>query len=50
MLYAVDIFDTNLSSISSTAAFNDPKLPVGFAPFNIQRIGREDRNHGKENR
>ena len=48
MLYAanfnsatIDVFDANLSPITSTGAFSDPNLPAGFAPFNIQRIGRK---------
>ena len=48
MLYAanfnaatIDVFDSNLSPVPSTGAFNDPNLPAGFAPFNVQRIGRK---------
>jgi uncharacterized protein (TIGR03118 family) len=38
---AIDVFDANLSPITSTGAFSDTNLPAGFAPFNIQRIGRK---------
>jgi TIGR03118 family protein len=38
---AIDVFDADLSPIASTGAFSDPNLPAGFAPFNIQRIGRK---------
>ena len=48
MLYAanfdsatIDVFDANLSPVTSTGAFSDPNLPAGFAPFNVQRIGRK---------
>jgi uncharacterized protein (TIGR03118 family) len=48
MLYAanfqagtVDVFDANLTPVISTGAFTDTSLPSGFAPFNIQRIGRK---------
>jgi uncharacterized protein (TIGR03118 family) len=48
MLYAanfnsgnIDVFDANLSPISSTGAFSHPNLPADFAPFNVQRIGRK---------
>src|SRR5260370_29443113 len=36
----IDVFDANLSPVTSTGAFSDPNLPAGFAPFNVQRIGR----------
>ena len=48
MLYAanfqagtVDVYDANLTPVVSTGAFSDSNLPSGFAPFNIQRIGRK---------
>ena len=48
MLYAanfqagtIDVFDANLMPVASTGSFSDPNLPAGFAPFNIQRIGRK---------
>ncbi len=34
----VDVFDNNFAYIS-TKPFNDPGIPAGFAPFNIQNIG-----------
>jgi uncharacterized protein (TIGR03118 family) len=47
MLYAanfnrgtIDVFDGNLSPVSNPGAFTDTNLPAGFAPFNVQRIGR----------
>jgi uncharacterized protein (TIGR03118 family) len=48
MLYAanfqagtVEVFDANLTPVISAGAFRDASLPSGFAPFNIQRIGRK---------
>ncbi len=48
MLYAanfqagtIDVYDANLTPVVSTGAFSDNNLPAGFAPFNIQRIGRK---------
>ncbi len=48
MLYAanfqagtIDVFDANLTAAASTGAFTDANLPAGFAPFNVQRIGRK---------
>ena len=34
----VDVFDKNFALIT-TKPFNDPQIPAGFAPFNIQNIG-----------
>jgi uncharacterized protein (TIGR03118 family) len=37
---AVQAFDTNYNPVTLAAgAFKDPKLPAGFAPFNVQAIG-----------
>jgi uncharacterized protein (TIGR03118 family) len=48
MLYAanfntatIDVFDANFSPVNANGGFSDPNLPAGFAPFNIQRIGRK---------
>jgi uncharacterized protein (TIGR03118 family) len=32
----IDIWDSNLNPVQSPAAFIDPNIPPGFAPFNIQ--------------
>ena len=37
----IDVYDANLTPVVSTGAFSDSNLPAGFAPFNIQRIGRK---------
>src|SRR5260370_40539215 len=37
----IDVFDANLSPVTSTGAFSDPNLPAGLAPLNVQRIGRK---------
>jgi uncharacterized protein (TIGR03118 family) len=48
MLYAtnfragtIDVFDATLAPVAAAGGFADPTLPVGFAAFNIQRIGRK---------
>ena len=48
MLYAanfkagtIDAFDANFAPVAAPGGFADPALPAGFAPFNIQRIGRK---------
>ena len=37
----VDVFDGALQPAALSGNFSDPNLPAGFAPFNIQRIGRK---------
>ncbi len=34
----VDVFDGNMKLVSLPGAFVDPKIPAGFAPFNIQNL------------
>jgi uncharacterized protein (TIGR03118 family) len=34
----IDVFDANFGLVT-TKTFNDPNLPAGFAPFNVQNIG-----------
>jgi uncharacterized protein (TIGR03118 family) len=34
----IDVWDSNLNPIENPAAFVDPAIPPGFAPFNIQWI------------
>jgi uncharacterized protein (TIGR03118 family) len=34
----IDVWDSNLNPIRNLAAFVDPAIPPGFAPFNIQGI------------
>jgi uncharacterized protein (TIGR03118 family) len=36
----VDVFDNNFGSVTSKP-FNDPGIPAGFAPFNIQNIDNQ---------
>ncbi len=47
MLYAanfnagtIDVFDASYQPATVSGGFQDPNLPAGYAPFNIQRIGR----------
>ena len=36
----VEVYDTNFKPVTLPAgAFADPKLPTGFAPFNVQVLG-----------
>ena len=35
----VDVFDANFAPTTVGGGFNDPNLPTGFAPFNIQNLG-----------
>jgi len=38
----VDVFDRNFAAVNLPAgAFNDPEIPDGFAPFNVQNINGE---------
>lgn len=35
----IDVFDSNFAAITVPGGFNDPSLPSGYSPFNIQNIG-----------
>ena len=35
----VDVFDGGMNLLSLPGAFSDPKIPAGFAPFNVQNLG-----------
>jgi uncharacterized protein (TIGR03118 family) len=35
----IDVFDQNFKPVTLTGNFTDPKIPAGFAPFDIQNIG-----------
>jgi uncharacterized protein (TIGR03118 family) len=34
----IDVFDSAFKPVQTAGAFNDPNLPEGFAPFNVQAI------------
>jgi uncharacterized protein (TIGR03118 family) len=34
----IDVFDKNFAPASLPGSFSDPRIPVGFAPFNIQNL------------
>src|SRR5262249_52798277 len=34
----IDVFDQNFQPVVRPGAFQDPNLPSGFAPFNVQNI------------
>src|SRR5205807_2260310 len=35
----IDVFDKNFAAKKLSGSFTDPKLPAGYAPFNVQDIG-----------
>src|SRR6202012_1345400 len=35
----IDVFDSAFKPVTLTKAFTDPKIPKGWAPFNIQALG-----------
>ncbi len=35
---AIDVFDQAFKAVQRAGAFQDPNLPAGFAPFNIQNV------------
>jgi uncharacterized protein (TIGR03118 family) len=35
----IDVVDANFKTVKTTGGFANPKVPAGFAPFNIQNIG-----------
>ena len=35
----IDVFDTTYASANLAGNFNDPTLPAGYAPYNVQNIG-----------
>src|SRR5579863_5042939 len=37
----IDMWDSNLNPVQNAAAFADPAIPPGFAPFNIQAISNK---------
>jgi uncharacterized protein (TIGR03118 family) len=36
---AIDVFDTNYKPVTLAGSFADPKVPSGYAPFNIWNLG-----------
>ena len=34
----IDVFDQNFNAVARPGSFQDPSLPSGFAPFNIQNV------------
>lgn len=37
----IDAFDSSFAPVTPAGGFNDPNLPAGFAPFNIQAFGSQ---------
>jgi uncharacterized protein (TIGR03118 family) len=36
----IDVFDSNYQPVATVGGFADPSLPAGYAPFNVQVIGK----------
>jgi uncharacterized protein (TIGR03118 family) len=35
----IDVFDSNFNLVHLSGSFQDPAIPAGFAPFNVQALG-----------
>jgi uncharacterized protein (TIGR03118 family) len=35
----IDVYDGSFNKVSLSGSFTDPRLPPGFAPFNIRKLG-----------
>jgi uncharacterized protein (TIGR03118 family) len=35
----IDVFDQSFNLVHLSGSFQDPKIPPGFAPFNVQELG-----------
>src|SRR6266536_1131377 len=35
----IDVFDSGFNRVRLSGSFQDPKIPSGFAPFNVQELG-----------
>ena len=35
----IDVFDSNFAPVTLMNGFKDPKIPAGYAPFNVQNLG-----------
>ena len=47
----VDVFNKHFASVSTPTEFKDPKVPSGFAPFNVQLLGGKVYvSYGKQNK
>ena len=47
----VDVFNKNFGLVSTPREFRDPKIPAGYAPFNVQNLnGRIYVTYGKQNK
>jgi uncharacterized protein (TIGR03118 family) len=47
----VDVFNRDFRLISARGEFRDPKIPAGYAPFNVQELnGRIYVTYGKQNK
>jgi len=46
----VDVFDSSFAPVAASAAFTDPMIPAGYAPFGIQLLGgKVFVSYGKQN-
>jgi uncharacterized protein (TIGR03118 family) len=47
----IDVFNRNFQPVSTPSEFRDPKIPAGYAPFNVQNLGGKLYvTYGKQNR
>jgi uncharacterized protein (TIGR03118 family) len=47
----VDVFNRDFQSVKTPTEFRDPKIPAGYAPFNVQELnGRIYVTYGKQNK
>jgi uncharacterized protein (TIGR03118 family) len=47
----VDVFNASFHLVKTTTEFRDPKIPAGYAPFNVQNLGgRIYVTYGKQNK
>ena len=46
----IDVFDTNFQKVDKPGSFSDPKIPAGFAPFNVASLnGKLYVSYAKQN-
>jgi uncharacterized protein (TIGR03118 family) len=47
----VDVFNSKFAPVSTPYEFQDPKIPAGYAPFNVQLLGKDLYvTYGKQNK
>ncbi|HEV2374253.1 MAG TPA: TIGR03118 family protein, partial [Streptosporangiaceae bacterium] len=47
----IDVFSKDFAPVATPTEFNDPKVPAGYAPFNVQQLGSDLYvSYGKQNK